>query len=1430
MPVRLPACLRLSALLAASLALPVLTHAQVHSDSPPPARRHSHRLIVELETPSTTVAMGMGSPVARAGRMALNTSTAVQHAERLRVEQQAFVSALQQRLPAAKVAHSLDGEGRARPATYQVLLNAVAIEASRAADLAAVERTLRSMRGVRRVSRDWAYAPSLYASLPLAQVEAAWGRAAIGGPANAGAGIKVASMDGGVHHAAPMFNGSGYRYPAGYPLGDTRNTNGKIIASRAYFRPWDPPVAGEDTPWPGGLGNSHGVHTASTAAGNAVPASYQGAAPVTLSGVAPRAQVMNYRVFYPAASGSESFYTVEGIQALEDIVRDGADVVNNSWGSGPLSTGGEYDALDQALRNAVKAGVFVSMSNGNDGPGLGTTDHASPDYLNVAASTTSGTFAAGQLNVTAPPPVPAALQQLRYGLAQFGPTLPSGGVTGPFRYRIASAVDASNGDGCKAWSAGAFTGLAAVIERGNCDFSLKVLNAQSAGAALAVIYNHVAGGDQVQDMGAGSQGARVAIPSVFLGRSNGLALRDWAAQHPESAQLAVSTIAFQAGNVPDVIASFSSRGPGAGNVLKPDLTAPGVNILAQGYAPEAVGEARHLGYGQSSGTSMAAPHAAGAAALLKQAHPGWSPAWIKSALMGTARYLNIYTDTARTVPAQPLDMGAGVLDVAKAIDPGVILEPPSLSFGPVVRGQSKTIAITVTSVASSTQTFDVRTVFTGAGFNALTPVADMSVSPSRLTLAPGASAQLTVRWSATAPEGDRQGFVVLTSPQYEVHLPAWMRVAYASDLARGQVLLIDNDGSSAGAGTDYTPHYTRTLTALGVRYDLWDADAEQPNEPRIPDANFLAQYKTVIYQTGDNTTPLAPTDLNRLTEYANNGGRIIAFGQDLAAVTQDTAFYNLTLAASQRQDSISAEKVFTDAPQLLTGAPRSFFSGASFDISARGDGAGNQRYVDEVSPTCEAPVQCQGLLLYAPGGNFVDQGMVAVSHRDRPSLERPGTSFQGASLYFAFGLEGVNDASGYNTRAELLEAALHWGWDQATVTIDATPQPAGSLSRFSAQMDALHGGEAVRVRWDFGDGSPYTEATSGSQAAHRYERPGTYRVRVEATNSLGTVALGEAQVTVTAAALRTLRVGKLGGGTGTVQSTPAGINCGGQCQAGFAEGTQVSLTASIGPDTRFAGWRGDCAGEASTTCVVALGADRSVEAVFAYTGNLQDNRDFVEQQYRDFLDREGEPAQVDAWVAQLQQQALTRTQLVAAFFDDAAFQERYAPLERLYFAYFGRYADDPGLRYWAAQRQAGLGQEAISQGFAGSDEFTTRYGQLSNAAFVDQMYLNILGRAPDAGGRAYWLQRLDTGLTRGALVVGFSESVEFRGQRNAEVQASLLYASLLRRTPDFAGFEAAVTQLKAGTPVAGLIGAVLASEEYLGRFANNTIQGIAVGR
>ena len=1127
-----------------SLLAPAVAGAQGGiSDARPAAARYSHRLIVELQAPALAEWAQGGVQIAATGPAArpdLSSPAAQQYVAQLQAEQAAFVATMQRAIPTAQVATYLNEEGAAVQATYQVVFNGVAVDAGRSADPLALREQLQRLPGVKAVYLDFAHDPDLYASLPLINAEAAWNNVAIGGKSNAGAGVKFASMDGGAHHAAPMFDGTGYTYPAGFPKGDNSNNNGKIILSKVYFRTWDPPSAGDENAWPGVAGTSHGTHTSSTVAGNEVQASYLGSAPVTISGVAPRAYIMSYRVFYNSITNDGSFYNVEGIKALEDIAVDGADVLNNSWGGGPGSTGGEFDPLDLALINATKAGVFVSMSNGNAGPNLGTGDHPSADYINVAASTTTGAFGSGKFNVIAPEPVPATLQGIPFTTASgWGAVIPSGTVLGPYSYLPASVANPANALGCNAWPAGTFTGKAAIVSRGTCEFGVKALNAERAGAVFVVIFNSAAGGDALLSMGPGAVGGQVTVPVVAVGRTKGLALVDWYTANPTTAQFALDTKGYQLGNTPDVIADFSSRGPGVGLVLKPDITAPGVNILAQGYGP-GTGEARHLGFGQASGTSMAAPHVSGAAALIKQIHPSWSPAWIKSALMSTSKYTDIYVNAARTIPAQPLDMGAGRLDLTNAADPGVILDPPSLSFGAAQTGTVAALTVNVTSVAAAAETYALSTLYTGAGYASTTPVAGMTVEPASLTLAPGETKSFTVRWDTAASRGfgDNQGFVLLAGGTHNAHLPAWMRVSYPSIL--GKVLIIDNDGSTNLGMPNYLSFYTQALDAVAVAYDIYNADAKAGSDPTLPTATVLAQYPTIIYFSGDNycpsgassatckaptTRPLTAHDMNRLVEYANGGGHLIAFGQDLASITGSTGssspfFYRSLLGAKYLQDSVNGEEVFADSAQLITGLPGTPFRNASFDISAMGDGAGNQGFVDEIKVDCndpDAPENCavyQPLLKYSAGGAFKEDGFVALSHRDQPTLERPGRSFDGSSLYYAFGLEGINSNTGYTSRADLVSTSLRWSLDKGTAAIAPTINPVGRVTYFKATLTSDYGGAGVFYRWDFGDGTAFTVGSKSATAGHTYAAPGTYTVRVEATNALGTRVIGAVGVTI----------------------------------------------------------------------------------------------------------------------------------------------------------------------------------------------------------------------------------------------------------------------------------------------------------------------------
>ncbi|MEZ4719434.1 MAG: S8 family serine peptidase, partial [Caldilineaceae bacterium] len=342
-----------------------------------PDAKLSHRLIVELDSPPLAVAYRDRVGAAGVnGRLNVNAPDAQTYIAQLQAEQAAFVADMGSVLQDASVSTFINELGVAEQASYQIVFNGLAVDPG-SADREEAKQKLARMPGVKAVYYDRAYETQLYTSTTLIGATTVWAEA--GGAANAGKGVKVASMDGGLHKDAAMFDGTGWSYPAGYPadgLGLTANNNGKIIASRVYFRSWDPPAPGDENPWPGVAGTSHGTHTGSTAAGNCVDnVEYLGYNVGTMCGVAPGAWLMSYRVFYASVNGNESFYTAEGVAALEDIVADGADVLNNSWGEGPISEGGQFDPIDQALINAANAGIFVSMSNGNSGPNLGTSDH-----------------------------------------------------------------------------------------------------------------------------------------------------------------------------------------------------------------------------------------------------------------------------------------------------------------------------------------------------------------------------------------------------------------------------------------------------------------------------------------------------------------------------------------------------------------------------------------------------------------------------------------------------------------------------------------------------------------------------------------------------------------------------------------------------------------------------------------------------------------------------------------------------------------------------------------------------------------------------------------------------------------------------------------------------------------------------------------------
>jgi subtilisin family serine protease len=371
----------------------------------------------------------------------------------------------------------------------------------------------------------------------------------------------------------------------------------------------------------------HGTHCASIAAGNG-----------SLKGVAPGASLMAYKVLDSEGSGSED----DIVAGIDQAVSDGADVISLSLGS----YGDPDDALSTAVDNAVKAGVVVVVAAGNDGPTNATI--SSPGCarraLTVGAinkANSPNKKRISNLVVTTKP------EKNITSLAFTNSSLtPSGGI-------VAELADADMGFPNN-FTKQSFTGKIALIKRGEVYFYEKVRNAYNAGAIGAIIYNNYYGifqGDLLNES---------KIPAASISQEDG----EYLLSRLMNGTVSVNLSVYEDNSI---IADFSSRGP-AYIYNKPDILAPGVAICAaRANLSSFETPCKDNMHVYLSGTSMAAPHVAGAVALLLQKNPLWSPMQIKSALQKTAYDYGYDLN----------DQGAGKLDIYAATQ---LTSPPPVAF------------------------------------------------------------------------------------------------------------------------------------------------------------------------------------------------------------------------------------------------------------------------------------------------------------------------------------------------------------------------------------------------------------------------------------------------------------------------------------------------------------------------------------------------------------------------------------------------------------------------------------------------------------------------------------------------------------------------------------------------------------------------------
>ncbi len=516
----------------------------------------------------------------------------------------------------------------------------------------------------------------------------------------------------------------------------------------------------------------HGDHTASTAAGNANnPVTILGGYLGLASGMAPRARVAAYKICWTydnlaepdGTRATNSCFNSDAVSAIDAAVRDGVNVINYSI-SGSLTS--STDVVETAFYRASLANVFVAASAGNSGPAQAVA-HISPWLTTVAASTHDRNLVADAT--------------LGNGDKYTGASLNTTPVQ-PTQLIRAEDAGIGGGNANLCYSAGApapqvlldpakVAGKIVICTRGTnarVDKSLAVLNAGGVGMILA-------------DNGSGLVAEGHSVPTVHVTQANGNAIKAYVVAQGAGATTAIGAYYNQPKPAP-LMASFSSRGPNAGdaNILKPDLTAPGVDIIAS--VTPALTVAEHTAVANGSlvppqdfasyqGTSMSSPHVAGVALLLRQAHPGWSPAAVKSALMTTG-YSTLNDGVAgQSNGLLPWSQGAGHIDPNKATDPGLVYDAGKadyVQYNCKVNRASVTPASDCTTYGVLDETYNlnlpsitiaqvqgattVRRNVTNVGSATSTYTASGSVpgfstvvTPSTLTLAPGATGSFTVR-------------------------------------------------------------------------------------------------------------------------------------------------------------------------------------------------------------------------------------------------------------------------------------------------------------------------------------------------------------------------------------------------------------------------------------------------------------------------------------------------------------------------------------------------------------------------------------------------------------------------------------------------------------------------------------------------------------
>ena len=670
--------------------------------------------------------------------------------------------------------------------------------------------------------------PELALSTPAIKANAAWSSGL------RGEGILVAIIDDGVDYTHPDLGGclgAGCKVVNGYDFVDLDANPQSGYTTDATTK-----VTSRDY---------HGTHVAATAAG--------------AKGVAPEAKILAIRVLGTNVSGKTN--NLDSVMAgAEFAVRNGAQVINMSIGFRGVS-GPSTNLYAQMTGNVMRSGVVWVNSNGNDGPTpyIPNMYGASPDVIATGNA---------DLRLSAAPrtTLVATGEVLIGGL--FGTDFPASMLG-----TALEVVDVGFGNTPAYYAGKNVAGKIAIALRGgltgeDAAFVNKGEQAKAAGAAGLIVYNDAA---RAVDFTIPA----LAVPSFSMSYANGRKV---------IASPLISVTAFNPGAQMN---SSSSRGPTFDLLIKPDVSAPGTAIVAA--VPF---ETSSTGYAALTGTSMAAPHVAGAAALLRQAHPGWTTQQIKLALMNTAANLTDLTGASY----RPIDQGAGFVNLERALAPHVSVAPGSISFGQLMPQSSHTATRTLTVTADGTYDVSVSFVrnYTGATVTTSAPVVFSGTT----------SLNVTATIAANAAAGEYEGYVYFVNaadPSDRYRVP----FLFAYSLPVGEVKLsrtfAQSVATNAGeritvtfnAGRPLADWYLGTqggtrftanqgATAVGPKTFSWNVRTSTGNTLAAGHWNLGVYYKL---NASDTTFTFSSTSLARF--FVDKTAPLIAVETTLPSLTND---------------------------------------------------------------------------------------------------------------------------------------------------------------------------------------------------------------------------------------------------------------------------------------------------------------------------------------------------------------------------------------------------------------------------------------------------------------------------------------------------------------------------------------------------------------